>query len=160
MQALEFIKDLFKHKDSLGLHFDHKWLTHFGCVKGFSGLFHTFFGWGFISKHDAYRWSSSLGKRTGCIGHFVFMCCSSTFLSHLDNTSFLFLFISFGKFWPKKMQVCGDIMGPRSQESIQGSLMGHQTQPPISFGGIGLLWCTPNSLKDSNMNPKQKIMEE
>jgi hypothetical protein len=27
--------DLFKHRDSLRLHFGHKWLTHFGCANGF-----------------------------------------------------------------------------------------------------------------------------
>jgi hypothetical protein len=31
-------------------------------------------------------------------GHFVFMCSSSTFLSHMDNTSFFFLLVSFSGF--------------------------------------------------------------
>jgi hypothetical protein len=31
-------------------------------------------------------------------------------------------------------------MGPRSWESIQGPLMRHQAQLPISFGGIDLLF--------------------
>ncbi len=42
MQALESIKDFFKQKDSLKLHFGHKWLTHFGCANGLSGLCHDF----------------------------------------------------------------------------------------------------------------------
>ncbi len=42
MQTLESIKDLSKHKDSLGLHFGHRWPLHFGCVCGFSRLCHAF----------------------------------------------------------------------------------------------------------------------
>jgi hypothetical protein len=93
MQSLESIKDLFKHKNSSRLHFGHKWLRHFRCASGFSGLCHTFFGWGFISIRVAHQWSFSFGRHTSCIEHFVFMCYSSTFLSHLDNTSFLHVFL-------------------------------------------------------------------
>jgi hypothetical protein len=39
----ESIKDIFQHKDSLGLHFGHIWLMHFGCANEFSRLCHTFF---------------------------------------------------------------------------------------------------------------------
>jgi hypothetical protein len=39
----ESIKDIFQHKDSLGLHFGHRWLVHFGCANEFSRLCHTFF---------------------------------------------------------------------------------------------------------------------
>jgi hypothetical protein len=28
----------------LGLHFSHRWLTHFGCANGFLQFFHAFFG--------------------------------------------------------------------------------------------------------------------
>jgi hypothetical protein len=35
MQVLESIKELFKHKDLLGLHVGHKWLMHFGVPMGF-----------------------------------------------------------------------------------------------------------------------------
>jgi hypothetical protein len=98
MQALKSIKDLFKHKDSSRLHFGHRWLTHFKCANGFSKLFHAFFRCNFILGHGAYQWSSSLARCTSCIVHFVFMCRSLTFLSHLDNPSFLFLPISFDKF--------------------------------------------------------------
>jgi hypothetical protein len=38
VQALKSIKDLSRHKDSLGLHFGHKWFTHFGFANGFLGL--------------------------------------------------------------------------------------------------------------------------
>jgi len=38
VQALESIKDLFKHKYSPRLHFGHRSFTHFGCVSGFSRL--------------------------------------------------------------------------------------------------------------------------
>jgi hypothetical protein len=43
MQALESIKDPFKHKHSSRLHFGHKWFMHFGCANGYLGFFHTFF---------------------------------------------------------------------------------------------------------------------
>jgi hypothetical protein len=95
VQVLESIKDLFKHRDSLGLHFGHKWLMHFGCVNGLLGLYHP---WGFISRRGTYQWSSSFGRHPGCFGHFVFMCRLLTFLSHLDNVSSLFFFVSFGEF--------------------------------------------------------------
>jgi hypothetical protein len=36
MQVLKSIKDLFRHKDFLGLHFGHIWLTHFECANEFS----------------------------------------------------------------------------------------------------------------------------
>jgi hypothetical protein len=52
------------------------------------------------------------------------------------SSSFLSILTSFDK---RIMQICGDIMGPRSWEFIQGSLMGHQAQLPISFGGISFL---------------------
>jgi hypothetical protein len=98
VQALKSMKDLPKHKDSLGLHFGHKWLVHFGCVNGFLGLCHTFFGWIFIAGHGTYQWSSSLRKHLSCFGHFVFMCSSLTFIFHLDIISFSFL-VSFDRFW-------------------------------------------------------------
>jgi hypothetical protein len=44
------------------------------------------------------------------------------------------------------MQVCGDIMGLGSWESIQGPLVGHQVQLSISFGGISFIFmedCAP-----------------
>ncbi len=85
-------------KDFSKLHFGHRWLTHFGCANGFLKLCHTFFGWGFSSRCGAYRWSSSLGRSLGCIGHFVFMCHSLTFLFHSDNTFSFFILISFGEF--------------------------------------------------------------
>jgi hypothetical protein len=44
MQALKSFKDLFKHRNSLGLHFGHRWFMHFGCAKGLSGLSHALFG--------------------------------------------------------------------------------------------------------------------
>jgi len=46
VQALESIKDLFKHRDSLRL--------HFGFANGFLRLCHAFLGWGFISRRCAY----------------------------------------------------------------------------------------------------------
>ncbi len=146
MQVLKSIKDLFKHKDSLGLHFGHKWLTHFECVNALLGFYHP---WNFIPRRGTYQWSSSFGKHPSCYGHLV-MCHLSTFLSHLDNiSSFLFLLASFDKIF---MQVCGDIMGPRSWESIQGPLMRCQAWLPISFGGIGLLSmevCSPSTFLGS-----------
>jgi hypothetical protein len=35
--------DPFKHKNSQGLHFGHKWLMHFECANGFLKLYHAFF---------------------------------------------------------------------------------------------------------------------
>ncbi len=70
---------------------------HLRCASGFSRLCHAFFGWSFISKCGTYQWSSSLGRHLSCLGHFVLMCNSLSFLSHMDTTSFL-LFIYFGKF--------------------------------------------------------------
>jgi len=55
----------------------------------------------------------------------------------LPSSSFLFLLASFDK---RVMQVCGDIMGPKSWEFFQGLLVMHQAQLPIFFGGIGLLY--------------------
>ncbi len=98
MQALESIKVLFKHIDFSGLHFGHRWLTHFGCVSGFSRFCQTSFGWNFISRHGTYRWSSSIGRCLGCFRHFDFICSSLTFLSHKNNTFFFFL-IFFYRFW-------------------------------------------------------------
>jgi len=95
---LESIKVLTMHKDSLGLHFSHRWLTHFGCVSGFSWLCHTIFGWGFILGHGAYQWSSSFRRCLGYFGHFVLMCNSLIFLYHTNNISFFFLPISFSRF--------------------------------------------------------------
>jgi hypothetical protein len=72
-------------------------------------------------------------------GHFVLMCSSSTFLSHMDNTffsSFLYILAGFNKI--VIMQVCGDIMGLGSWEFFQDPLVRHQAQLPISFGGIGI----------------------
>ncbi len=93
MQVLESIMDLFKHRNYSRLHFGHKWFTYFRCANGFSGLCHTFFGWGFISGCGAYQWSFFFGRHKSCIGHFAFMCGLLTFLSHLDSTSFLHLFL-------------------------------------------------------------------
>jgi hypothetical protein len=77
-----------------------------------------------------------LGRHPCCFGHFILMCNSSTFLSHINNTSFfLFLLVGFNK---KVMQVCGDIMGLRSWESFQGPLAKCQVRLLVSFGGISL----------------------
>ncbi len=46
------------------------------------------------------------------------------------------------------MQVCGDIMGPRSLESFQGPLAKRWVQLSISFGGISLFFtedCAPST---------------
>jgi hypothetical protein len=98
VQVLESFRDLFKHRNYSQLHFCHRWPLHFGCANGFSGLCHAFFRWGFILEHGAYWWSSFLGRRPCCFGHFVFLCNLLTFLSHMDNTSFFFLHISFDRF--------------------------------------------------------------
>jgi hypothetical protein len=40
----------------------------------------------------------SFEKRPSCFGHFVLMCSSSTFLSHMGDISFSFLPIFVGEF--------------------------------------------------------------
>jgi hypothetical protein len=97
MKALESIKDLFRHRDFLGLYFGHRLFTHFGCANGFLGLYYTFFGWSFISRRGAYWQSFPLGRCTCCFGHFVLMCNLLIFLFHTDNIYF-FLLVSFGRF--------------------------------------------------------------
>jgi hypothetical protein len=78
---------------------------HFGCAKGFC---HALFGWGFISGHGTYQWSSFPRKCLGCFGHFVFMCNLSTFLFHMGNTSFFFLLVFFGGFrWETYVSMWG-----------------------------------------------------
>jgi hypothetical protein len=89
-------------KDSSRLHFGHKWLMHFGCANKFLELYHTFFGWDFILGCDAYRWSSSFGKRISYFEHFVFMHNLLTFLFHINGIYiFPFFPIFFGEFQQK-----------------------------------------------------------
>jgi len=73
------------------------WSLKSGFFKTLSRIFWMRF---FFSRHGAYQWSSSLGRGTSCIRHFVLMCCLLTFSSHLNNT-FFFLPIFFGEFWQK-----------------------------------------------------------
>jgi len=95
-----------------------KWLTHFGCANGFSGLCHAFFGWSFISRHGVYQWYSCPGTHLGCFGHFVFMCSSLTFLSHMDNTSFLFVVFSYVSMWGHYgSRIMGVFLKPLSKAS-------------------------------------------
>ncbi len=74
----------------------------------------------------------ALGILSSCVIHQLSYFTRIVFLFF----SFLFLLAGLDM---KIMQVCGDIMGPRSWESFQGHLVRCQTQLPISFGGIGLL---------------------
>jgi hypothetical protein len=107
----------------------------FWCANEFLGLCHTFFRWGFISKHDAYWWSSYFGKHTYCIGHFVFMYRLLFF--YLTQTVFPSSFLSLlASFNMKIMQVCGDIMGFKWWEFTQGPLARHHVQLPILFNCI------------------------
>jgi hypothetical protein len=96
--TLESIRNLSKNRIFSRLYFGHRWFMHFGCGNGFLGLCHSFFGWSFISGCYAYRWSSSPKRCPGCLGHFVLVCGSSTFLFHIDNMFFFFLPISFNEF--------------------------------------------------------------
>jgi hypothetical protein len=65
-------------------------------------------------------------------------------LSYLTRTvsplspfsSLLFLLVGFDK---RVMEICGDIIDPKSWESFQGPLMRHQVQLSTSFDDIGLL---------------------
>jgi len=54
VQALESIKDVYKHKDFLGLHFGHRWLCILGVPMGSQNFVTQFFKWGFILECDAY----------------------------------------------------------------------------------------------------------
>jgi len=132
--------DIFRHINSSWLHFGHIWFMHFGCVSGFSKLCHVFFRWDFISKHGTYQWFSSFGRRPCYFGHFVFMCLSSTFLFHLNNTYLFFLLVFLVSFDKRFMQVCEDIMGLGLWDSIQGPLARCQVWLLIFFGGIGVLY--------------------
>ncbi len=139
MQALESIRDFFKHKYYLGMHFGHKWFTRFGGVSWISKLCHAFFGWGFILGHGTYQWYSFVRKHTCCID--IFSSCVIHWPFYFIQTicpfsSFLSFLTSFNK---RVMKVCGDIMHPRSWESIQGPLMGYHVQLLIYFHGISLL---------------------
>jgi hypothetical protein len=71
--------------------------------------------------------------------HFVLMCQSLTFLSHLNSMSFFFLLVFFDEFQQKSYESCGDIMDPRSWESIPGPLVGYRVQLLKYFRGINLL---------------------
>jgi hypothetical protein len=53
VQALESTKDFSKHRNSLGLHFGHKWFTHFWCANGFQD-FATHFWDQVLSQDVAY----------------------------------------------------------------------------------------------------------
>jgi hypothetical protein len=87
------------HIDSLGLHFGHKWLMHFGCVNGFQDFATYFLDEALFQDIDTYQWSSSPKRCLGSFGHFVHMCSLSTFLFHMDIIYLFFFFASFGKFW-------------------------------------------------------------
>jgi len=107
-----------------------------------------FFGWGFISRHGAYQWSSSPRTRPSYFGNFVLMCSLLAFLSHTNNTSFLFHFFSLASFNMRVMQICGDIMGLGLYGSFHGPLAKRQAWLSISFGGIGISTmedCAPSS---------------
>jgi hypothetical protein len=71
-----------------------------GVSVGFCDFVKHFLDEVFFSGHGTYWWSFYLGKHISCIGHFVFMCRSLTFLFHSNITSF-FLFVFFGGFWQK-----------------------------------------------------------
>jgi len=69
-------------------------------------------------------------------------------LSYLTRTvspfsSLLFLLVGFDK---RIIEICGDIIDPKSWESFQGPLMRHQVRLSTSFDDIGLL-----SMEDSLM---------
>jgi hypothetical protein len=69
---------------------------------------------------------------SNCFGHFVFMCNLSTFIFHIDNTSFFF-HVSFGRF----RQESYANMCPHYKSKIMGVFKGplakHQAQLLISF---------------------------
>jgi hypothetical protein len=67
-------------------------------------------------------------------------CVSLSFLSHLDNLSFLFLPISFDKFEQENYVGMWGHYGFKVMGIYYGSLMGHQAQLLVSFGGIGFLF--------------------
>jgi hypothetical protein len=71
----------------------------------------------------------ALGILSSCVA-----CWPFYFTWTIPPSLFMSLLASFDK---RIMQVCGDIMGPRSWEFFQGPLMRHQTWLLISFNGIG-----------------------
>jgi hypothetical protein len=135
--TLESIKNLFMDINYLKLHFGHKWLTHFGRASGFWRLCHAFFElFQDVAHINDLLFLGNARIALGILSSFV-ACQPSYFTwTKLFFSSFLSLLVGFNK---TIMQVSGEIISPRSWESIQGSLMRHQTQLLISFGGIGLL---------------------
>jgi hypothetical protein len=111
VQALESIGDLSKHKDSLRLHFGHRWLTHFGCVSGFQNFATHFLDDVLFQDVTHIDDLPLLGDAHVCFEYFVLMCSSSTFVFHLDNIFVFFLLSFLVSFNRKIMQVCGDIVG-------------------------------------------------
>jgi len=100
VQALESIKNIFRHRDSSGPHFGHKWLTYFKCVSGFSWFCQAFFEWGFILGSGTYWWSFSLGRHklhwAFCL-HVSFVDLLISFRQYLLLPSCFFWWVSIGK---------------------------------------------------------------
>jgi hypothetical protein len=121
VQALESIKDLFKHKYSPRLHFGHRWFTYFGCVSGFSRLV-TYFLDGALFQDVAHIDNLPfLGNSQVTLG--ILSSCVNR-QPYLIRTILPFSFLSFlASFNKKVVQVCGDITCPRLWESIQGPLV-------------------------------------
>ncbi len=123
-------------------------LCIFAYASGFLKLCHAFFGWGIILGHGAYGWSSSPRRCSHCFGHFVFMCSLSTFLFHMNNTSFSFLHVFFGGYWQENYAcMCGHY-GSRIMGIFSRPLTRHHAQLLISFSGIRLLFtedCAPST---------------
>jgi hypothetical protein len=69
----------------------------------------------------------------------LFSCvsCQPSYLIWTVPPSSFFMFLLAG-FDSRIMQVCGDIMGPESWESLQGLLVRCQARLLTSFNGIGL----------------------
>ncbi len=137
MQDLESIKDLFRHKNSLGFHFGHMWLMHFRCASGFSRICQTFFGWGFISKHGTYQWSSSFRRHHVALG--ILSSCVVCQPSYLTWTTFSFFFlVFFGEFRHENYVGMWGHNGSKIMGVFSRPLTRCQARLPISFASIGL----------------------
>jgi hypothetical protein len=80
VQILESIKDPFKYRDFLGLHFCHKWFTHFGVPMNFQD-FVTHFLDGVLSQNMMHiddiltlgNTHVALGILSSCVDHWFFI---------------------------------------------------------------------------------------
>jgi hypothetical protein len=88
-------------------------------------------------------------EHLSCFLHFVLMCKSSTFLSHIDNTFFFFFFhVVFGKFWRENYagmwgyygsKIVGVLLGPLSK-ALGSTTDIHWWYNPYFYGRLCIIY--------------------